>query len=75
MIPTLRPALAALLLLLTGSAAAQDFMEGFETRFAKQAPRVGELLGDAHGFRADGTAVRLHDLRDGMTILVSGCLT
>ena len=43
--------------------------------FGRKAPQVGEQLPDITLFRADGSPLKLRDLKGHYSVLVFGCLT
>lgn len=49
--------------------------EAVDSAFNRKSPEVGDTVPNLTAYRADGSTVRLHDLKGKHTVLVFGCLT
>lgn len=52
-----------------------EFADGFNTRYAKQSPRVGETLGALVAFDEQGNQLDFESLKGKYTVFNFGCLT
>ncbi|MDP1563665.1 MAG: hypothetical protein Q8M16_19975 [Pirellulaceae bacterium] len=54
---------------------AESPRDAVDSAFNRKSPEVGDTVPNLAAYRADGSTVRLHDLKGKHTVLVFGCLT